>query len=296
MKYKKQIVNKIFENIILQSIFTLILILPIIGTLGQYISSGFIMERAGVAILYWPGVKSELRIMLPVCVTIGAMLISYVAGIGFMCKRRTLVKEILIGLFSMAMAQVIGSLFNSFTGWSEMQNASDVVKSGVMNRLILSLWHDPVWEEIVFTGIPLIIINVIKKRTSEKTYKAATIVYYVLPSILMAIYHIPNHGLARIPDTLISHTVSSWLALRYSFFAPLVLHYVEDAFMILSIDKVKGVPLNEVSWIVQNSSILNNIFAISLISFLVLIPILSIWYLKKKEKIKDDHLLKERII
>lgn len=166
----------------------------------------------------------------------------------------------------------------------------------MMNRLILSLWHNPVWEEIVFTGIPLIVLNLIKNRTSEKIYKIGIVVYFVIPSIAMAMYHIPNHGLSRIPDTLISHSVSSWLALRYSFFAPLVLHYVEDAFMVLSIDKVKGVPLNEVSWIVQNSSILNAIFAVSVISLLALIPILSIWYLRRGEKINYNPILKRRII
>lgn len=128
MNYIKKIVNKISENIILQSIFVVILILPLVATLGQYISSGFIKERTGVAILYWPGVDNELRIMLPVCVTIGGMLISYVTGIGFMCKKKTLVKVIVIGLSSMVIAQLLGSVFNSFTGWHEMQSASDIEK------------------------------------------------------------------------------------------------------------------------------------------------------------------------
>lgn len=296
MNYVKKIVNKIYENIVMQSIVALILLLPVIATLGQYISSGFIAERTMVAILYWPGVSNEFRIMLPVFSTIGIMLISYVIGITFMYRRRTLVKVIVIGLVSMALAQLVGSVFNSFTGWHEMQSFNSIEEEGVINRKILSLWHDPVWEEIVFTGIPLIILNFIKNKTSEKMYKIETVVYFVIPSVAMVMYHVPNHGLARIPDTLISHAVSSWLALRYSFFAPLVLHYVEDAFMIISLDKIKGVPINEINWIAKNSYILNDIFAISLISFLVLMPILSIWYLRKEEKIKDNHFLRWKVI
>jgi len=291
--------NKVSEDLILRNIIAIILLLPLIATLGQYISSGFILESTDIAILYWPGVKEQFRIMLPVYIIIGVMLISYVIGIGFMYRRKTLVKVIFIGLVSMKIAQLVGSLVNSFAGWHEMQNISDVSQfriTNIMNKIILSSWHDPVWEELVFTGIPLIFLNVIKNRTSKRTYKIGIVMYLILPSIAMAMYHIPNHGLARIADTLISHAVSLYLALRYSFFAPLVLHYVEDAFIIISIDKLKGAPLYEINWIVQNSSILNNIFATGLLIFLILIPILSIWYLRGEKEIRDNLILKKRTI
>ncbi|WP_431602575.1 CPBP family glutamic-type intramembrane protease [Clostridium pasteurianum] len=54
-------------------------------------------------------------------------------------------------------------------------------------------------------------------------------------SIAFAAYHVPNHGPSRILDIVISGCIFAYLALKYSFFAPLVLHYMSDANSILDL-------------------------------------------------------------
>lgn len=111
---------------------------------------------------------------------------------------------------------------------------------------IFSLWHNPAWEEIVFRGIPLIILMFLKNKLSAKAYKYDEILYILIPSIIFAIYHIPNHDPSRIVDTFIFGCVCAYLALKYSFFAPLILYYMADAHGILNIVKSKSISKNQV--------------------------------------------------
>lgn len=149
-----------------------------------------------------------------------------------------------------------------------------------INGAIFSWWCNPLWEEIVFRGIPLIILWCVKKKLSANGYKYAKILYILLPSIAFVAYHIPNHGTSRIVDIFITGCIFSYLALKYSFLAPLVLHYMFDANDILYLSNISYIQLP------KNIGLLSNISDILIKCMLVSIPFIiacNIINLKKRK-------------
>jgi hypothetical protein len=96
------------------------------------------------------------------------------------------------------------------------------------------------------------------------------------------IYHIPGHGWIRFFDTLIISAGFSLMALKFSFFAPVVMHYIADAMLVMSLDKIKSIQPSEVEWIIQYGKTLNSFFSLSMLLLLILIPALMLFYYRKR--------------
>lgn len=269
MKKIKQSFMETLNNLFFQIILAFIFSIPLVSTLGQFIASGFINKNNPVLIIFWPGVNWDFSISLPVWLSFGIMAASYVIGIGYMCKKRIFGKVVVIGFLGLKIAQLIGFGFNTITGFRELQQISSIAGDGAVNRAIFSLWHNPAWEEIVFRGLPLIIILILKKKLSSKKYDLAVALYFIIPSIAMALYHVPNHGMSRIADTLILSIVFTWLALKYTFFAPLIMHYIFDSIAVLDMGNMKGLPQNEVLWLSQNFGLIATAFSMGIIVLLI---------------------------
>lgn len=288
LKLAKDMASEVLENKIIQVLLLLFFSLPLAATIGQYVSSGFIVHSSKVSILYWPGVKNEFAVSMPVWLSFGLMAISYVAGIAFLFKKGSLGKATVIGFGGLFLAQLLGNSVNAIVGVHELQKVDSAFLNGAVNRAIFSLWHDPAWEEVVFRGLPFLILLSFKNRLSEKGSKFAVIAYVIIPSVAMVFYHIPNHGVARIVDTFIYSMISAWLTMRYSFFAPLVLHFIFDAIMVINFGSIKGINKTEVQWLVNNGSILNTSFASITLALLLSIPVIFIWNFRKTDLFKRN--------
>jgi len=246
----------------IQLLLALALIMPLVATVGQYWSSGFFRQTVGFDILFWPGAKWHWAIPMNAAVIVALFGSSYLAGIGWLVHRRTLGKVIFTGIGALIAANVVGSAVNYLTGWRELQVVSSMDLAGKANKLILSLWHNPIWEEAVFRGIPLLCYALLVK-TAPRARRAGTWCYYLVPSIVFAAYHVPGHGCSRIADTLVLSLAFAWLALRYGFCAAMVLHYSFDAVMVLSLAKLKSIPRDEVRWLADHFGILNSTFSVA---------------------------------
>ena len=284
----RNMASDILENRILQVLLVLIFGLPLVATIGQYVSSGFIVQNSKVSILYWPGVKSEFAVSMPIWISYGLMAISYVVGIAFMYWKRSLGKVVVLGFGGLYLAQFLGGIVNSAVDVHELQQVDSTFLNGVVNRAIFSLWHDPAWEEVVFRGLPLLILLILKNRFSKIGLKIAVAAYVIIPSVAMVFYHMPNHGGARIVDTFVFSMISAWLAMRYSFFAPLVLHYIFDAMMIINFGAIKGINKTEVQWLVNNGSKLNTSFAWLTLALFLSVPVLFILNFRKTDTFKRN--------
>jgi hypothetical protein len=286
--YTQEAVLAVLTNPLLQIPVATALLVPLIATIGQYVHTGFMQESHHLALLFWPGVDGEIAPDMPVWLTMGAMLISYTAGITYLIRKRNLGKVALLGLITALVSIGLAGIINSFTGWQEAQDIGDTDLAGKANAAIFSLWHNPIWEEIVFRGIPFIILLLIVKRgKNERASFWAKAGYLVLPSLAFSLYHLPNHGAARLVDTFILGLAFAWMTLRFSFFAPLVLHCVFDAMMIPNIGNQTDVLPEEITWITSHHNLLNNMSSYAIISLMALFPILFIWYWRKHRRSRE---------
>jgi hypothetical protein len=203
----------------------------------------------------------------------GAMLASYVVGIAWLVRRRTFGAVVLAALGAIVVANLAGAGVNRLTGWREVQTLSSMDLAGKANQAIFSLWHNPAWEELVFRGVPLVLLFA-AERLKGRTPRWALWGYYVVPSVIFAWYHVPGHGPSRLVDTFILSVVFAWMARRYTFFAPLVMHDVFDAVMTLSLGRMANIPAAEVAWIAAHSSALNSAWTIALLLWIVSMPLL----------------------
>ena len=92
MKKLKEVIVSVCENTVLQLIITIIFFIPLVDTLGQFISSNFIFEKLSIYLLFWPGYDKSLSINIYVWLSFGAMALSYVCGFYYMCRRKTFIK------------------------------------------------------------------------------------------------------------------------------------------------------------------------------------------------------------
>ena len=253
-----------------QYVLAIALLVPAVATLGQFIHSGFLAKSTTVLLLFWPGRAWSWGIAMPVWLSAGLMIASYVAGVGWMIHRRTLATVVLICVGVMAAAGTVGAIVNGITGWRELQVVASMDLAGRVDRAIFSMWHNPVWEEVVFRGIPLVALLWYRKRVPT-TLGWAEWCYMIVPSVIFAAYHVPGHGPSRIADTLVIAAAFAWLALRYTFLAPLVLHYVLDAMMVMHLPKMANVPAEEVTWLADNFGAINSTWTVALLCWMVFI-------------------------
>lgn len=248
------------------------LLVPLAATVGQYAASGFWGEWTAVELLFWPGAPWKLAVRLPVWLSMGAMLAAYVAGIAWLVRKRTLTMAVLAGMGVLVAAQLAAAGVNALTGWRELQKVSSMDLAGKANRAVFALWHNPTWEELVFRGVPLLVLLLVLRKSPRAT-RPATWGYYAIPSAVFAAYHVPGHGPSRIVDTLVLGLVFAWMARRFGFFAPLVLHDVFDAMMTLSLGKLPNIPKSEVAWLVANATTLNSAWSVALLLWLAAMPL-----------------------
>jgi hypothetical protein len=279
-------INLFPENKLFLIIGTLILIIPMIATTGQFLNTGYFQKTAPILICYWPGADFKRRIQMFVWIFMGLIFISYIAGIAYMFHKRTLGKVILITIAFFIFSGLLRALLTAAFGLHESPFPD---LSGKANAAILSQWHNPIWEEIVFRGIPLLILLAVEKYITKKRTTAGILIYCIVPSIFFGIYHIPGHGLIRLFDTLIVGAGFSWLAIRYTFFAPVVMHYIADAMIVLNLNKIPSIQSSEVEWIIQYGNSLNTFFFLLGLVLFVLVPVLMIFYYMKFRKSAMEH-------
>lgn len=270
---------KIFpQNQIFILLGALILIIPLIATTGQFYHSSFFGKSAPILIFYWPGSAGDIKASLPVWLTMSLIFISYLAGIAFLVRKKSLGKVILIVILVFIISGIVRSSLTHFFGWKEspMPNLA-----GKANYAIISLWHNPIWEEIVFRGIPLVLLLLVERFITHRRTWTGVWIYLLIPSVICGMYHISGHGIIRFFDTIIIGVAFAWLALRFTFWAPVVMHYMADTMMVPSLDKIPSIPPKEVEWIVQYGQTINTISFLLVIVFLLLIPVLWIYYFRK---------------
>jgi Type II CAAX prenyl endopeptidase Rce1-like len=273
--------NRFPENILFLLTVTSILILPMIATIGQFLNTGYFQKATPILLLYWPGADFKIKIQMFVWLFMSLIFISYLLGIAYMFYKRTLGKVILITIIFFIFSGMLRALLTRIFG---LQETALQDLSGKADTAILSQWHNPIWEEIVFRGIPLLILLGIEKYITKKRTVTGILIYCIVPSIIFGLYHIPGHGLIRFFDTLILGAGFAWLALRYTFFAPVVMHYIADAMAVLNLNKLPTIQPAEVGWIIHYGPALNTFSSLLLLFLLVLMPVLMIYYFMKFRK------------
>jgi hypothetical protein len=257
------------ETLIIQVLLSLVLVLPLVATAGQFWVSGFYRQTVGVDLLFWPGARWSWAIRMNVTLIMGLMGLLYLVGIGFLIKQRTLGKVIFVGIGAAVAATLLAEVVNGFTGWRELQHVHSMDLAGKANKAILSLWHNPIWEELVFRGFPLVCCLAVAKRWPflGRTAKGC---YFLVPSIVFAAYHVPGHGYSRIVDTFILSLAFAWLALRYRFHAVIVLHCIFDAMMVPGLGKMNNIPQDEVQWLADRAGLFNTVQSVAVLSVVAL--------------------------
>ncbi len=257
---------------VVQALLASALLVPVVATFGQYWSSGWWTTSMPVALLFWPGQGWQWAVSAPVWLSMGAMLTSYVVGIGWLTRRRTLSVVVLCAIGGLIAASLAGTALNTLPGWKELQQVASMNLAGRANRAIFSLWHNPVWEELVFRGIPLVALLIVRRKI-PRAARIGLWCFYLVPSLIMAVYHVPGHGPSRLVDTFILSVVFAWMTLRYSFFAPLVIHCLFDAMMTINFAKLPNIPKSEVAWLAAHSTTLNSTWTMTLLLWIGAIPI-----------------------
>jgi len=263
------------RNIFFLGICVVALSMPMIATIGQFLHTGFFQKTAPFLLFYWPGSENDIKMLIPVWIGMGLILGSYVAGIVYLLKNRTLGTVIVIVIFVFIGANLIKAFLAGAFGWQESPLPN---LAGKANSTIVSLWHNPIWEEIVFRGIPLLILILTEKYITKRRTLTGILLYCIIPSVICGFYHIPGHGIIRFFDTLFIGCAFAWLALEYTFFAPVVMHYIADAMLVLSLNKIPTIQPDEVEWIIQYGRTLNTFFSLSALLLLILLPVFMLFY------------------
>jgi hypothetical protein len=254
------------EHRAVQGLLALALTVPLAATVGQYWTSGFWRHNTGVLVLFWPFAQWNWTVHMNAAIAMGAIAVLYVRGIERLWRQRTLTVVMLAGVGGLIVAQLAGGAVNRFTGWRELAPLGSFDLTGRANRFIFAQWHNPVWEEVVFRGLPLLAYAWLARRWPT----AGKWAYFVVPAVAMAAYHVPGHGYSRIVDTFILSVVFAWLALRYSFWSVLVVHCVLDAVSVLSLGK-RGAPPDEVRWLADNFHAVNTTFSLAMLGAIALL-------------------------
>lgn len=277
----REAVSSFPENTIFLVMGAVILLFPMIGTIGQFINTGYFGKTVPILLLFWPGADFNIKVRVFVWVFMGLVFISYIAGITYMFQKKTLGKVILITVLFFIISNILRAFLSKTFGITESPMPD---MAGKANAAILSQWHNPIWEEIVFRGIPLLALLAVEKYITKKRTLTGVLIYMVVPAVIFGFYHIPGHGLIRFFDTLILGAGFSWLALEYTFFAPVVMHYIADAMIVLNLSKIPTIQPAEVEWLTRYGPSLNTFFSMIFLLMIVLIPVLVIYYFVKLRK------------
>ena len=261
------------EHRAVQGLLSLALTVPLVATAGQYWGSGFWRQTTGVAILFWPGAAWKWTVQANATAVMLVIAALYIAGIVRLLRDRTLAAVLAAGIGGILVAQTAATVVNHFTGWKDHQALGSMNAAGIVNRLILAQWHNPIWEEVVFRGLPLLAYTWLVKRWPT----AVKWGYFILPALAMSAYHVPGHGYSRFVDTFLLALVFEWLALRYSFWSVLVLHCVLDAVSVLGVGKMKGVSVGEARWLVEHFHALNTTFTLAMLAAMALTVLQALW-------------------
>lgn len=290
MNHLKRAIIELPRNLLFQGIMVIIFIIPAIETIGQYIGSGYIWSKEGFPIIFWPGTKVEIFYSTYVWVSMSIMIASYIFGIMYLIKKKKFGIVTIVGIIGVfVIAGIVYNLTNKLSNAMVHRVLQGMSSSNSADRNLFSSWSNPLWEEIVFRGIPLAFLLFLKKRLSVKKYKIAVILYFLIPSVMFSIYHIPNHGIVRVPDTFITGLILAYLALNYSLFAPLIIHYLFDARDVIDILDDRNIPRQQVVWLAQNSEILNKIYYGCFFSLIIVIPAIIIWNVIKLKKTRNNY-------
>jgi hypothetical protein len=277
----KKSVNSFTENNLFLLTGALILMFPLIGTAGQFFNTAYFGKTVPVLLLFWPGADFKITIQTVVWIFMGLVFISYMAGIVYMFQKRTLGKVILITIGFFIFSGILRTFLTHTFG---LQESPMPDLTGKANAAILSQWHNPIWEEIVFRGIPLLILLAVEKYITRKRTLTGILVYMIVPAVIFGFYHVPGHGMIRFYDTLILGAGFSWLALQYTFFAPVVMHYIADAMIVLNLSKIPTVQPSEVGWLLHYGPSLNTLSFMMMLLLFLLVPVLLIYYFIKYKK------------
>lgn len=269
------------ENIYFQLTGVIILLFPLVATIGQFVYSGYYQRIVPVLLFYWPGSEVNYSGHVPVWLILTLFFLSYLAGILWLLKQRNLGKVITFTILIFIAATLLKNGLSSVFGMTE-KGLPDV--AGKANAVILSLWHNPIWEEIFFRGIPLLMLLAVEKYCTRKRTLTGILIYCIVPSVICGLYHIPGHGLIRFFDTLLIGIGFSLLALKYTFFAPVVMHYIADAMLVMNINKIKSIQPSEVEWIIHYGRTLNTFSSLFLLLLILLIPVLMVFYYRRIKK------------
>jgi hypothetical protein len=282
----RELIVALPSAMLFQSILAVAFAVPLVATLGQFGYSGFLWGRSSFLVAFWPGVEWKWAPSMPVWLTMGAMGISYVVGIAYLVHQKTFGKVVLWSIAALVVANAFGSAVNHLTGWKELQSVSSMSLAGRVNGVILASWQNPLWEEVVFRGLPLLVLLSFW-RGGVGVPNWARWIYIVVPNIIFAIYHVPGHGPSRLADTVVLGCAFSWMTLRYSFFAPLIMHYVLDAMIVISLSKFPNIPADEVPWLVHNTGLLNSSWSLTLLAAILSLPLILAWnaYRRKKDRV-----------
>lgn len=104
--------------------------------------------------------------------------------------------------------------------------------------------------------------------------------YIIVPSLFFAAYHVPNHGPGRLLDTFLTGAAFGWLAIRYGFPAPVVLHMLLDA-QAIPTWLINHLPSGGESWLAQNRWALNTSVSVLLLSLMGTAVVLIVWRMVK---------------
>lgn len=279
----KLILRYVSVNPILFAVLSVLLFLPLIATWGQFITSGFLFESIKVSLLYWPQAAWSFFVQTPGWLIFGVFTLLYLAGIYSLIRHKKLGEAFLFVLAGFLLAKTCGFVFQTITGWIPTNQMDPNALVGKANLLIFATWHNPVWEELIFRGIPLAFLLLVYRKTPFPT--GAIWFYLLVPSIAFAIYHVPGHGMGTLLESFLIGILWAWAALRWGLIAPIILHIFADAMQVPTLAKMKNMPLAEIPWLVNHSGVLNTVWTLSILLLLLLLPILFLLGWRKSKRL-----------
>lgn len=279
---RKEIFRFVTTNPFLLFCLLLLLSLPLIASWGQFLTTGFLTETVQVLLLFWPKAEWRFALPLPGWLIFGAISLLYVVGIVWLIRKKSLGEAILFLLAGFLLAKAGGFVFQAISGLTPTQQMSAETLAGKSNLLVFAAWHNPLWEEVVFRGIPLLLLKLIYRTNALPL--GAKWLYILLPSIVFAIYHVPGHGIGTLLESFLIGVLWAWAALRWGLLAPIVLHIFADAMKVPTLAQIKGIPAVEIPWLVEHSRLLNTTWSLSILLFLTLVLILALIGWRKSRK------------
>ncbi|MDH6351021.1 CPBP family intramembrane metalloprotease [Brevibacillus sp. 1238] len=254
------------------SLLLIVLLLPLIVSWGQFIESGFWQETISVTLLFWPKSAWKLAVPLPGWFIFAVFTLVYTLSMIRLAQKRSLVEAFLFILAGFLLAKAGGAAFQAISGWSKLQPIGSQELAGKANLLVFATWHNPLWEELVFRGIPLLLLALLYSRKEWPGY--AKWLYLIVPSLLFACYHVPGHGLGTLFESFLIGVLWAFAALRWGLGAPIVLHIFADAMLVPTLPLMKNMPLHEIPWLVEYGWLFQSLSALCALLLAVSIPML----------------------